>query len=131
MSVWLVSAVGLAVRRPTSTPASRSMSVDDPAEDVAADPADDGGRHAHLGQIDGHVGRAAADGQQHAVGHDQLARGRQVRDGRADVVGDDDAGAQDVNGLGHDVRLVSFYAAGEAVNAKSKYEFRNKSEIQR
>jgi hypothetical protein len=74
---------------------------DGPAEDVAADAADDRGRHAHARQIDGDVGRTAADGQEEAVRQHQLAGGRQVADGGADVVGDDDAGAQDVGVLAH------------------------------
>src|SRR5262249_43953838 len=43
-----------------------------------------------------------ADGQQQLVGQHQLARGRQVGDRRADVVGDDDPGTQDVGRLAHD-----------------------------
>ena len=76
------------------------MSVTMRPKTIVADAADDGGADLHLGQIDRGVGRAAADGQQHAVGHDQLAGRRHMADRRADVVGDDDAGAKDVDG-GH------------------------------
>jgi hypothetical protein len=75
---------------------------DGPSAGVAADPADDRGGHLHLRQVHGDVGRATADRQQDAVGHDQLALGGQVADRRADVVGDDDAGAQDIRWLGHE-----------------------------
>ena len=95
ISVWLVSAPGLVLMHDTSTRASRSMSATTRPKISRADAADDGDLHLHLGEIDRRIRRAAADGQQHAVGHDQLARGGQMGDRRADVVGDDDAGAQD------------------------------------
>ena len=68
------------------------MSDDDPAKDVAADPADDGGPHPHLDQIDRRVGRTAADGQDHFLGRDQFARPRQTSDRSAQMVRHDDAG---------------------------------------
>src|SRR5262249_33456143 len=72
------------------------QSGDDTTEDIAADAADHGGRDTHLGEIDGGVGRTAADGQEHAVGHDELAGGGQMGDRRADMVGNHDAGAKDI-----------------------------------
>ena len=65
---------------------------DDPAKEVLAHPAHDRGAHAHLDQIDGGIGCAAAAREQHAVGHHQLAGCGQVGDRRADMIGDDDAG---------------------------------------
>src|SRR5262249_12442553 len=64
------------------------------AEDVIADAADDASLHAQLDQIDRHVSGAAADGQHELVGQHQLARRRQVRDGGADVVRDNDPGTK-------------------------------------
>src|SRR5262249_46584865 len=51
--------------------------------------------------IDGRVCRAAAAGEQHAVGHDQFTGGGNVRYRCADMVRDDDAGTEDVGRLRH------------------------------
>jgi hypothetical protein len=74
---------------------------DDPAEHVVADAADHRGGHPQLDQVHRHVGGTAADGQQQLVGQHQLAGSGQVGDRRADVVGDDDAGTQDLAGSAH------------------------------
>ncbi len=65
----------------------------DTAKHVVTYPPDDGDIHLHFGEVHGGVRSAAADRQQHAVGHHQFAGGRQMRNRLADMIGDDDSGA--------------------------------------
>ena len=71
----------------------------DPSENIAAHPANDGRTHLHLGQIHRGVGCTAADGQEQALRHHEFAGGRQVGDRRGDMVRDDNAGTQHIDGI--------------------------------
>src|SRR5262249_31161389 len=101
ISVWLVSAPGGTARADTSTRLARGLSAAGRPKTAAPTRPGAGGGPRELPRAARKVGRAAADGQDEPVGQDELARGGQVVDGRADVVGHDNAGTQDVRGRAH------------------------------
>lgn len=88
-------------------------------EDVVADFAADFDGDLQPGEVDRGVCRAAADGEDEFVGEDQFSRARDVVDGAAKVVGDDEPRAEDTAfgiGLqGHAIRPFDGAGSGETV----------------
>ena len=81
-----------------STPWRTERLGGETSEDVVADPGTDRRADPQPGEVDGRVGRPAADVQDQVVHGDQLAGPRQVVERRGDVVGDDQSGTDDGRG---------------------------------
>ena len=93
--VWLVDCVRIHLQRRTVDAAAEQGLGGEPAEDVVADPGADRRADPQPGEVNGRVGRPAADVQDQVVDGDQLARAGQVIERRGDVIGDDQPGADD------------------------------------
>ena len=82
INVWLSFKCGVGFEARYLDVSFAQKIADHSAEDIVADTSDHGRAHLHLGEINRHIGRAAADGLFVAFRHHQLARRRQVSNRR-------------------------------------------------
>ena len=97
--VWLVACVPSVFSAEQSTPWRTERFRGETSEDVVADPGTDRRADPQPSEVDGRVGRPAADVQEQVVHRDQLAGPGKVVQRRGDVVGDHQSCADDGRGL--------------------------------